>query len=61
MSAPAVERTLRCRGCHRRVEQVAEKAIGDGEWAMVWSDLDGEWVCSQTGNEHEPNRDRETW
>lgn len=55
------ERTLRCRGCHRRLEQVAEKAIGNGEWQMVWSDLDGEWVCSQTGNEHEPNRDRESW
>ena len=61
MSAPAVERTLRCRGCQpARLEQVAEKAL-DGEYAMVWADLDGEWVCHTTGNEHEPNRDRETW
>jgi hypothetical protein len=53
------ERTLRCRGCHRRLQQQAEKAIGSGEYAMVWANLDGEWVCPKTGNEHEPNRDRE--
>lgn len=60
MSDTGVVRTLRCRGCHRRLEQVYDKAVGTGEWQLVWSDLDGEWVCFKTGDEHEPNRDRET-
>jgi hypothetical protein len=43
-----------CRNCGRSVSQQAEKALS-GEWAMVWADVaDGDWVCSVTGDEHDP-------
>jgi hypothetical protein len=45
---------VRCRDCARALHQIAEKAIGSGEWAMVWADVTGEWVCRRTGNEHAP-------
>lgn len=44
----------RCKNCHRSLHQEAEKAIGDGEWQMVWAAPDGDWVCRISGEEHEP-------
>jgi hypothetical protein len=43
-----------CTDCGLSLHPQAEKAVGSGEWAMVWADADGAWVCERTGNEHVP-------
>lgn len=42
-----------CKHCLRELERQPEKAIGDGEVQMVWANPDGNWVCPDTGEEHE--------
>lgn len=42
-----------CADCGVEVEQTGEKALS-GEWAVVWADREGGWVCPKTGNEHRP-------
>jgi hypothetical protein len=48
---------MRCRECGIPVRQQMEKAIGSGEWAMVWGDNAGEWTCPVSGDEHVPSTD----
>jgi hypothetical protein len=44
-----------CRHCNSALGQEAEKAIGNGEFATVWTSLlTGDWVCPVTGDEHCP-------
>lgn len=43
-----------CQHCGLTLHPQAEKAIGSGEWQLVWADMDGAWICARTGNEHEP-------
>jgi hypothetical protein len=43
-----------CADCGLSLHPQAEKAVGSGEWAMVWADADGSWVCPHTGDEHRP-------
>lgn len=45
----------RCKDCGKALEQQAEKALS-GEWAMVWADAEGDWVCEKTGDEHVAER-----
>lgn len=45
-----------CKRCKRPVHQSIERAL-NGEWAMVWADEEGEWVCPvNKGDEHIPNK-----
>jgi hypothetical protein len=43
-----------CADCGLSLHAQAEKAVGSGEWQMVWADSDGSWVCPHTGDEHKP-------
>lgn len=46
-----------CRDCRRPIRQQMDKAIGeprDQAWQAVWTDDDGSWVCTVTGDEHDP-------
>lgn len=42
-----------CEDCGAELHQEMEKALGNGEWKMVWTD-GGSWVCPITANEHSP-------
>lgn len=43
-----------CQDCGRLIAQSAEKALGDGTYALVWTAANG-WICDDTGNEHRPD------
>jgi len=44
---------VKCKTCGMALEQRAEKALS-GEVQTVWAEVGTEdWVCPQTGNEHE--------
>jgi hypothetical protein len=45
---------ITCADCGKPLHQQAEKAVGSGEWQMVWADDEGSWVCQVTGDEHDP-------
>lgn len=44
-----------CKDCGAKLHQAAEKAIGDGVYAVVWTDETGSWICPETGDEHAPS------
>src|SRR3954452_24708952 len=44
-----------CADCGLALHQQQEQALS-GEFALVWADVDGAWVCPTTGDEHRPER-----
>lgn len=48
-----------CKKCGQDIHQTMEKAVGTGEWAMVWASDEG-WICESDDNEHEPTTEEET-
>ena len=43
-----------CTDCGLILHAEMDKAVGSGEWKLLWADRDGSWVCARTGNEHVP-------
>lgn len=43
-----------CKDCGYVLHQIADKAVGSGEWTYLWGNLRGDWTCPLTGDEHVP-------
>lgn len=49
-----------CKNCGAKIRQQSVKAL-DGNWAMCWVAEDGEWICEDDANEHEPESPDSTY